>query len=418
NGYYGTGNPKQDDTSIKPFKIQVADKEIQDLKERLKNARIGHEQLEDVPNFEYGFPLTTLKQWREYWLNKYDWRKHEAQLNAFPQFITQIEGLKIHFIHAKPPAGYKTVVPLLLAHGWPGNVYEFYKIIPMLTDPKKHGLGDQVAFEVVAPSMPGYGWSEASHKKGLSVFVVSRIFKKLMTDRLKFPKFLVQGGDWGSAVASTLGKLYPESLIGVHINMVMSNNKPVNLLKQILGSYYPSLFFEDPHFSDFSFKNQFFFIVKESGYMHIQATKPDTVGVSLNDSPLGLLAYIGEKFSTWTNAKFVQEKDGGLEKYFTKDEVLTIISIYWFNQNILASQRLYKESFASQDYLDLQSAYCSAPTGVAHFPHDLVRAPKELLYSSYNLTHYTYLEDGGHFAAFQLPKVLAADVFKFINSRL
>ncbi|KAF1625281.1 UNVERIFIED_CONTAM: Epoxide hydrolase 1, partial [Eudyptes robustus] len=418
-GYYGSGEPKPDDTSIKPFKIQVADKDIQDLKDRLKSARIGHQQLEDVPDFEYGFPLSTLQQWRDHWLNKYDWRKHEAQLNAFPQFTTQVEGLRIHFIHAKPPAGYKKVVPLLLAHGWPGNVYEFYKLIPMLTDPKKHGLGDKVAFEVVAPSIPGYGWSEASHKRGLSVFVVARIFKKLMTDRLKFPKYLVQGGDWGSVVANAQGKLYPESLIGVHLNLAMLNMAhPATFIRQIIGSYFPSLVFEDPAFSEFSLKKDLFFMVKESGYLHIQATKPDTVGVGLNDSPLGLLAYIGEKFSTWTNPSFVQAKDGGLEKFFTKDEVLTIISIYWFNQNILPSQRLYRESFHNPDYLKFQDMYNSAPTGVSYFPHDLVASPKELLLHSMNLTHYTVQKDGGHFAAFQLPKVLAEDVFKFAASRL
>ncbi|CAD5209364.1 unnamed protein product [Bursaphelenchus okinawaensis] len=418
NGYYGTGEPKNDDTSINPFKIQVSDKDINDLKERLKNARVGHEGLEDVQDFNYGFKKTTLMQWRDYWMNKYDWRKAEAQLNAFPQFTTQIEGLKIHFIHAKAASGYKKVVPLLLAHGWPGNVYEFYKIIPMLTDPKKHGFGGEVAFEVVAPSMPGYGWSEASHKSGLSAFAVTRIFKKLMTDRLKFPKFLVQGGDWGSLVASAMGKLYPESLIGVHFNMAFIASGASNFLKMIAGSYYPSLVFEDKTFSQYSLKKMLLFMVKESGYMHIQSTKPDTVGVGLNDSPLGLLAYVGEKFSTWTDPTFVNKQDGGLEKYYTKDEVLTIISIYWFNQNILASQRLYKETFGDPHYLAFSSAYCSAPTGFAHFPNDLVQTPHELLLPGYNLTHYTYLENGGHFAAFQFPKQLATDVIKFTKSRV
>jgi len=329
--------------------------------------------------------------------------------------------LQIHFLHVKPPANsYKKVVPLLIVHGWPGNVYEFYKIIPMLTDPKKHGIPYDFAFEVVAPSIPGYGWSEAAHKTGLNTLTTARIFKKLMQDRLKFKKFIAQGGDWGSGVVSHLGRFFPESVYGVHVNMLFISLEDLSsAFKALLGSYYPSLVFSDPAFSTYSLKNIFFDIIKESGYFHIQATRPDTVGVGLNDSPLGLLAYIGEKFSVWTNKLYMSLDDGGLEKKYTKDEILTIVTIYWINQNILSSARYYKENFSTQEIRDVNKIFVKAPTGYAAFPNDIGSAvPIEMARKTHNITQYTLMRDGGHFAAFEVPKVLANDVFAFARKQV
>uniref|UniRef100_A0A915CL55 Transmembrane protein 258 n=1 Tax=Ditylenchus dipsaci TaxID=166011 RepID=A0A915CL55_9BILA len=198
-GYFGSGSKRKDNPAITPFKVQVSNDSIVDLQSRLQASRIGHQQLEDVNSFEYGMNLVTLNSFKDYWLNNFDWRKQEELLNAYPQFTTEIEGLKIHFIYAKPPQSskYKKVIPLLLVHGWPGNVFEFYKIIPMLVDPQKHFKGNfDYAFEVVAPSIPGYGWSEQPHKQGFSQMATARVFNKLMVDRLNFPKYLAQGGDW------------------------------------------------------------------------------------------------------------------------------------------------------------------------------------------------------------------------------
>jgi len=415
NGYFGKGSPKPDDQSIKPFKVSVPDEELKVLKDRLKSARIGHEQLEDVPDFRYGFNLKTLRQYQDYWLNKYDWRKHEATLNSFTQFTTQIEGLNVHFLHVKPANKYKKVVPLLLAHGWPGNVFEFYKIIPMLTDPEKHGFGNDIAFEVIAPSIPGYGWSEAAHKTGLNTATTARIFNKLMTQRLKFKKYIAQGGDWGSSIVSNIGRFFPQNVYGIHLNMIIAGlDKPTSFLRLIIGSYFPSIAFSNPQHAGYSLKDELVQFIKESGYFHIQATKPDTVGVSLNDSPLGLLAYIGEKFSTWTNKLHTSLEDGGIERKFTKDEIITIVMIYWLNQNIISSQRFYREHFADHLVRDVTKIFVTVPTGYSAFANDLISpTPVEIARNYYNITHYNSFGDGGHFAAFEMPKYLAKDIFAF-----
>jgi len=412
-GYFGQGAQHADDTTIHPFHINVPEQEIESLKNRLRNSRIGHSQLEDVNDFQYGFNLKTLLRFKDYWLNEYDWRKHERELNSFPQFTTEIEGLKIHFIHLKPsnPQKYKRVIPLLLVHGWPGNVYEFHKILPLLANPPS----GNIAFEVVAPSIPGYGWSEAAHKKGFGQIASARVFNKLMK-RLKHAKYLAQGGDWGALVTVNIAKLYPESLLGLHLNMMTIAQFTTWKLTyyQIVGSLFPHRVFAAPEFANYSMATQFFDLLRESGYYHLQATKPDTVGVGLNDSPIGLMVYILEKFSTWTNPSFRFESDGALERKFTKDELLTTISIYWFNGNILSSQRYYKEFFNEEQAFTLIRKYVATPTGYAALPHDIgERQPVEIVSEMFNVSQYTLFSDGGHFAAFEMPKELAKDIFDF-----
>ncbi|KAH7715940.1 Protein W01A11.1 [Aphelenchoides avenae] len=404
--YFGAGSPKPDDATIRDFKINVPHATLQELQVRLKYTRIGHTQLEDVPDFEYGFNLKTLQSFRDYWINSYDWRKWEAKLNELPQYTTEIEGLKIHFIHAKPPAGkYKQVVPLLLVHGWPGNVFEFYKAIPMLTDPAAHlnGSNADIAFEVVAPSIPGFGWSDQPQKKGCDQIATARIFNTLVTERLGIQKYVAQGGDWGSIVTADIARQYPERLYGLHLNMMLLLGRDFNAPTNATTIFYSPVW---SNMIDFNF-------LKELGYFHIQATKPDTVGVGLNDSPIGLMAYILEKFSTWTNPDYLRLSDGGLEKKFTKDELLTIIMIYWTNGNIVSSVRYYKELFMNPAVRNK----VTVPTAYAAFAHDIAHPPPEVLAKEeYNLTRYTYPEDGGHFAAFEVPTLFSNDVFELAKT--
>uniref|UniRef100_A0A1I7XI48 Microsomal epoxide hydrolase n=1 Tax=Heterorhabditis bacteriophora TaxID=37862 RepID=A0A1I7XI48_HETBA len=346
NGWFGAGVPRNDNPSIIPFKVEVPETILMDLKNRLSNSRITHTFLEDSNDFWYGFNSKTLAEFKDYWLHEYNWRKQEAIINEFKHFKTEIEGLKVHFIRTIPDAKYEKSLPLLIVHGWPGNVFEFYKLIPILTDPIAFGFKSNIAFEVIAPSIPGYGWSEQPKKTGFSQVACARIFRKLM-DRLGYEKFYLQGGDWGSLVSTNIARLFPDRVLGIHLNMisVMLGDTIKSSVLQVLGSVFPKLLFSSKAHENFSVMDKALILIKEGGYLHLQATKPDTVGTALNDSPLGLAAYILEKFSTWTNLNNRDLPDGGLTRKFTKEELLTIVMIYWINGNIVASQRFYKEAF-------------------------------------------------------------------------
>uniref|UniRef100_A0A914X0J5 Epoxide hydrolase n=1 Tax=Plectus sambesii TaxID=2011161 RepID=A0A914X0J5_9BILA len=334
--WFGTGEERKEDTKIEPFTIAVPEESLKDLRRRLEQTRF-FEPLEDAKNFQYGFNTIYLREVHKYWLTSYDWRRQEATLNSFKHFKTEIEGVKVHFIHAKPPAGkYKRVLPLLLVHGWPGSVYEFYKILPLLTDPlgnkfKPFGTTDvDFAFEVIAPSIPGYGWSEAPKKTGFGPIAAGRFFSKLMV-RLGFKQFYCQGGDWGAIITTATAIIHPERVLGLHLNMFMASptSHPAIIAKMVIGAFLPSLVYDAGEAPKMGFGATFMNLIKESGYFHIQATKPDTVGFSLNDSPLGLAAYILEKFSTWTHPAYKELPDGGLTRQYTLDELLTNVMIYW-----------------------------------------------------------------------------------------
>uniref|UniRef100_A0A8C5LJ36 Epoxide hydrolase n=1 Tax=Jaculus jaculus TaxID=51337 RepID=A0A8C5LJ36_JACJA len=328
--------------------------------------------------------------------------------------------LDIHFIHVKPTqqASGCTPKPLLMVHGWPGSFYEFYKIIPLLTDPKNHGLSDEHVFEVICPSIPGYGFSQAPSKQGFNSVAAARIFYKLML-RLGFQKFYIQGGDWGSLICTNMAQLVPSHVKGLHLNMALIS-RTFYTLTPLLGRRFGGLFGYTERDTQllYPFKEKIFYsIMRESGYLHIQATKPDTVGCALNDSPVGLAAYILEKFSTWTNTEFRYLDDGGLERKFSLDELLTNIMLYWTTGTIISSQRFYKENmgqgFLAQRHERLK---VFVPTGFAAFPCEILHAPEKWVRSKYpKLISYSYMERGGHFAAFEEPKLLAQDICKFVT---
>ena len=278
----------------------------------------------------------------EFWKTEYDWRSREVELNKYPQYKTNIQGLNIHYIHVKPKTVDKNVriLPLLMLHGWPGSVVEFYRLIPKLTTPQKD---KNFVFEVIVPSLPGYGFSEGASKPGMGAAHIAVIFKNLMK-RIGFERFYVQGGDWGALIVTNMATLYPEQVLGLH--SVCLSNSPIVHIKLLLGSLYPPLVVDKEHehklYPLSSFLN---YLMLESGYMHLQATKPDTVGVGLNDSPVGLAAYIIEKFTTWTKPEWKDRLDGGLKEKFTYSDLLDNVMVYWVTNSITTSMRLYSETF-------------------------------------------------------------------------
>ncbi|XP_036309341.1 epoxide hydrolase 1 [Pipistrellus kuhlii] len=419
-GWWGPGArpTAPEDESIRPFKVETSDEEINDLHRRIEKARLTP-PLEDS-RFHYGFNAHYLQKVLAYWRDGFDWKKQVAVLNRYPHFKTRIEGLDIHFIHVKPPrlpAG-RSAKPLLMVHGWPGCFFEFYNVIPLLTDPKAHGLGGEHVFEVVCPSIPGYGFSEAASKKGLNSVATARIFYKLML-RLGFREFYAQGGDWGSLICTNIAQLAPSHVKGLHLNMAFVL-RGFHVLTLLLGPRFRRLFGYTERDVELMYplrEKMFHSLLRESGYMHIQCTKPDTVGCALNDSPVGLAAYILEKFSTWTNSDFRDLEDGGLERKFSLDSLLTVIMIYWTTGTITSSQRFYKEnmgrSFLSEPHERMK---VQVPTGFAAFPSELLHVPERWVKSKYpKLVSYSYMPRGGHFAAFEEPELLARDLGKFVG---
>ncbi|KAJ7341018.1 hypothetical protein JRQ81_004667 [Phrynocephalus forsythii] len=419
-GWWGRGQKPdvEEDETIHSFKVETSEADINYLHRRLDEARFS-EPLEDS-NFHYGFNSTYLKKIVSYWRNQFSWKKQVEILNKFPQFKTKIEGIDVHFLHVKPshlPEG-QLAKPLLMVHGWPGSFYEFYRIIPLLTDPASHCLKSGLIFEIIAPSIPGYGFSEAPHKKDFDSVCAARVFYKLMR-RLGFHEFYIQGGDWGSLVGTNLAQMAPSHVKGLHLNFVTvapTGCKP--LLSILLGQYFPRWFGFQPE----DVKRLFPFVSKvlvnlwmEFGYFHIQATKPDTVGCGLNDSPVGLAAYILEKFSTWTDPSFRDLEDGGLEKKYSLDDLLTNVMIYWVSGCIVPSMRFYKETTGGNRKKH-EKLPVHVPTGIASFLHEILYIPRVWAQQKYiNIVSFNYVPRGGHFAAFEEPELLADDIVQFVE---
>ncbi|KAK2720806.1 juvenile hormone epoxide hydrolase 2-like [Artemia franciscana] len=401
------GEEKELDTRIIEFTIAVDDEILEDLNRRLELP------LRSIPTlngaaFSYGVSQSAMKKIHHFWRNDYDWRKHESMLNIYPSFKTQIEGLNIQFQRATPSLQENVkVYPLLLLHGWPGSIVEFQKLLPLLLKPHKG-----IVFEVIVPSLPGYGWSEGAVKPGLGPAEMGQIMVKLM-DRLGYKKFFVQGGDWGAIIVSNMAAFFPERLLGLHLNMAIINT-PMASLKAFIGSFFPSLVIEKEHqHLLYPLSEKLETLLRETGYLHLQATKPDTLGVGLDNSPLGLAAYIIEKFSTWTNKTWMYKEDGGLTEKFTMDELLTNVMVYWVTNSITSSVRLYREQFADPFKYPIDSIPCSVPTGIAAFPEEIFVQPQFMLKERFkNIVRFRYMPRGGHFAAFEEPQLLAEEIFE------
>ena len=370
--------------TIERFEIRVDDAVLDDLRDRLTRTRIP----DQIPGtaWEYGMPLDYLRELVDYWRDDYDWRAQEARLNAFEQFRTTIDGQSIHFIHARSP--HADALPLLLTHGWPGSIVEFLEVIPRLTNPEAHGGNATDAFHVIAPSLPGYGFSEPTRSTGWDVARVTRAFVELMR-RVGYDRYGAQGGDWGAQVTTRVGAYDPEHCVAIHVNMPITEPPK----EQVPLS--------DDDKAGLAALQEF--RQEESGYALEQSTKPQTLGVGLNDSPAGLLAWIVEKFRTWSDC------EGHPENAFTRDDLLTNVMTYWVTQTITSSARLYWERQHSAERPD----YVAVPTGVARFPKEPLRFPRPWVERSYNVTHWTEMPRGGHFAAMEQPELFVDDVRAF-----
>jgi pimeloyl-ACP methyl ester carboxylesterase len=325
-----------------------------------------------------------------YWHDRYDWRAQERFLNTFPQFTTEIDGIHLHFLHMKGRGTH--TIPLLLTHGWPGSFFEMYKIIGPLTDPAQYGGDPADAFDVVVPSLPGYGFSGPTTVRGVTVARIASLFAALMHD-LGYQRFATQGGDWGLYITATLARSYADKIIGLHLDMQPSRG----VLSQEATTDAERRWYEQ--------RAQW--IWDESGYSHIQETRPQTLAYGLNDSPVGLAGWIVEKFRAWSDCR------GEIERVFTKDELLTIIMIYWVTQTINSSTRLYYETYHQRD--DTLAGRVEVPTGVAVFRDELPAPPRSLAQRLYNLQRWTEMQAGGHFAALEQPQALVEDIRAFFR---
>lgn len=377
---------------MEPFNINVSDAVLADLRERLARTR-WPDQL-DGAGWDYGTELGYLRALCEYWKNQFNWRAQEAKLNAFTQFTTKIDGLRVHFIHQRSP--YAPALPLVITHGWPGSIFEFHKIIGPLTEPEKHGGDARDAFHVVCPSMPGYGFSGAPIAPGFDIRRVAETNIALM-DRLGYARYGAQGGDWGSLASAWTARLAPGRIIGIHLNMTLGRKPADETKAAALTSEEARRLQAARHFRD-----------TETGYQAIQGTKPQTLGYALTDSPAGLAAWIAEKFRTWSDS------GGDVESRFTKDELLTNIMIYWINGNITSSMRLYYENRETLR-TGIADGRIDTPTGFAVFPAELVRLPRAWCEEVYKVIHWTEMPRGGHFAALEEPGLLVEDIRAFFR---
>ena len=377
---------------ITPFTIETSDALLEDLRYRLAHTRFPDEV---GTNWQYGTDLGYLKSLCDYWQHDFDWRTQQAKLNALPQFKTRIEDRQVHFVHQRSER--EDAIPLLMTHGWPGSIAEFTTIIPMLASPEKFGASQADAFHVICPSIPGYGFSDAPAEQGFDQKRVAEGHIELMT-QLGYEKYVVQGGDWGSAISSWTALLDPERVMALHLTLVFAN--------------YPK-HWQDPFAGVTDLEKRTLEqcrmrMAEGTGYQAIQGSKPQTLGYGLNDSPAGLAAWITEKFHGWTDC------NGELDSVVGKDELLTNIMLYWITGTITSSTRLYFESNHVDNNL-FEHGRIGTPTGCTMFPAELYQPPKVWAQELYNIQHWTHQPKGGHFAALEQPALLAEDLRVFFR---
>ncbi len=377
--------------TIQPFTIAIPQSTLDDLRERLARTRWPDEV--EGAGWSYGTNLDYLKSLVAYWQHEYDWRKHEATLNRYAQFRTDLDGLSIHFIHERGKG--PNPLPIILTHGWPDSFYRMHKIIPMLTDPQSFGGNAADSFDVIVPSIPGFGFSDPVRKPGATVKQTAELWASLMRDVLGYQHYVAAGGDWGSPISQLLALNHSASVIGIHLTdlgfQATMNLDPASLTPV-----------EQEYLRARQQKSS-----QESGYVMIQSTKPQTLSYGLSDSPVGFAAWIIEKFYGWSDI------DGALEHTYTKDELLTNIMIYWVTRTINSSLRFYYEESHAPSFKAKQRV--EVPVAMALFPKD-TPAPRALAERTLRIERWTEMQRGGHFPALEEPELLVEDLRAFSRS--
>src|SRR5215204_1509833 len=374
---------------IQNFSANISQEVLDDLKARIKSTRWTDEIIGSEWN--YGANLSYMKELADYWLNEFDWRKVENEINTYPNFIAEIDNYKIHFLHIKGKG--KVSVPLIITHGWPGSFLEMTKLIPLLT------LNPELSFDLIIPSIPGFGFSHKVNTPGCNLWVIADLWSKLIKET-GYEKVFVQGGDFGAGISTALTLKHPENILGLHLNYIHSSYFP------FLGDS-EKLNEEEIQFQKST--NEWY--KAEGAYAHQHRTKPLTLAYGLNDSPVGLCAWIIEKFYSWS------ECNGDIESIFTKDELLSNISLYWITETIHSSIRFYNEASKAPLHF-LENDFINVPVGIARFHKEEPFPPRKFIERGYNIQHWTDIPKGGHFAAIEQPELLAEDIIKFTEKVL
>ncbi len=378
--------------AVRPFRINVPEEALVDLRRRVLATRWPDR--ETVTDRSQGAQLTKIQELVRYWGTDYDWRKVEAQLNALPQFMTEIDGLDIHFLHVR--SRHPNALPLIMTHGWPGSILELLKVIGPLTDPTAHEGRAEDAFDLVIPSMPGYGFSGKPQGTGWNPDRMARAWDELMR-RLGYMRYVSQGGDWGSVVSDVMARQAPAGLLGIHVNMPAT--VPPEVAKALKDGDPAPSGLSDAEKAAFDQLDALY--TKGSSYADMMVTRPQTLGYSLADSPAGLAAWFYDKFADWTYS------GGEPERALTKDEMLDDITLYWLTNTETSSARLYWENNAN----NFNAVDISIPAAVTVFPGEIYRAPRSWAERSYhNLIYFNEVDKGGHFAAWEQPELFATEI--------
>jgi pimeloyl-ACP methyl ester carboxylesterase len=382
------------DDSIRPFHITVSEEALVDLRRRIAATRWPDR--ETVNDRSQGVELATMQALVRYWGTDYDWRKAEAKLNALPEFVTTIDGVDIQFTHVR--SRYPNAMPLIMTHGWPGSIFELLKVVGPLTDPPAYGGRAEDAFDLVLPSMPGFGFSGRPQVTGWNPDHIARAWAELMR-RLGYTKYVAQGGDWGSAITDKMAAQKPEGLLGIHVNMPATI--PPEIAKALQAGDPPPSGLSPEEKAAYEGIDALY--KKGSGFALIMVTRPQTLGYSLADSPVGLAAWFYDKFADWTDT------GGHPEKALTRDEMLDDITLYWLTNTGTSAARIYWETVSIA--INFNAVDISIPAAVSVFPGEIYQAPRSWTERSYHkLIYYNKVDKGGHFAAWEQPELLAAEI--------